>query len=105
MARAYFPFYLVPTAAVEKALGADVPRVAQAALKAILRHGKGLEIAHQQICYQGHELAFSSCVTAAGDLVLDIDLGDPKLRARIVLEKDLRAEGRTLRGVRSPRRH
>ena len=89
MARANFPFYFVATAAVEKAVGAQLQAVALAALKAMLRHGKGLEIAHQQITYGDVPLAFSSRVTKSGDLVLDLDLGDPRLASRIILESCL----------------
>jgi hypothetical protein len=99
MTRAYLPFYCVPTPAVHAAIGGNVQNVALAALKAILRRGKGLEVAHQQIVYAGHDLAFSARVTSNGDLVLTLDLGDPKLRHRIVLEADLRREARQVRGV------
>ena len=99
MPRVFLPFYCVPTPAVVAAVGNDIQRIALAALKAMLRRGKSLDIAHQQISYAGHELAFSARVTTAGDLVLDIDLGDPKLRDRIVLEADLRRETRKVRGI------
>ncbi len=104
MTRAYLPFICVPTPAVRAAIGGSVEPVALAALKAILRRGHGLNIAHQQIVYAGHDLAFSSRVTSAGDLVLTLDIGDPKLRDRIVLEADLRQKARSVRGIAQHKR-
>lgn len=97
MARVFLPVYCVPTQAVARALGSDVERVALAALKAALRHRKSLEIAHQQISYAGHEVAFSTRLTAAGDLILDIDIGNPSLRNRIILEDEFRRETKKVR--------
>jgi hypothetical protein len=70
MPRAFLPFICVPTAAVRAAIGSSVEPVAVASLKAILRRGHGLNVAHQQIVFAGHDLAFSSRITSAGDLVL-----------------------------------
>jgi hypothetical protein len=104
MARAYLPFHCYPSAEAEKIIGDAIGRVALLALEAILANGKGLEIAHQQIRWRGHDLAFSSRVSGSGELILDIDLGDPRLAGRIVLEEELRREMRQVRGIRSERR-
>lgn len=100
MARALLPFYCFPTPPAAKIVGSDVSTVAVLALKAILRGGRGLEIAHQQIRYGEHALAFSSRVTPGGDLIVEIDVGDPKLCDRVVVEADLAAANRRVKGIR-----
>jgi hypothetical protein len=104
MNRAYLPFLFIPSHAAANALGRNADRVAVLALKAILQHGKSVEVAHQQIHYGRHDLAFSSRVTKNGDLIMELDLGDPRLCNRLVLEEELRQAGRTVRGVQSSRR-
>ncbi len=104
MNRAYLPFLFVPSNAAANALGRNADRVAVLALKAILQHSKSLEVAHQQIRSGRHDLAFSSRVTKNGDLIMELDLGDPRLCHRLVLEEELRRAGRSVRGVRSARR-
>ncbi|MET0539974.1 MAG: hypothetical protein ABWZ64_18860 [Xanthobacteraceae bacterium] len=66
------------------------------ALKAILRNRRGIEVAHQQIKYRKHTLAFSSRVGREGDLIVDLDVGVPGLDNRLVLETDLRRAERAL---------
>jgi hypothetical protein len=79
--------------AVQKLLGPELPKVAVLAVQAILRQRRGVEVAHQQIRYRKHHFAFSSRIGRHGDLILDIDVGDPALENRIVIEADLaRAE-------------
>src|SRR5262245_23260240 len=46
MHRAYFPLLLTATPAVRKLLGADLPGVATLAVQAILKHRRGIEVAH-----------------------------------------------------------
>ena len=104
MARALFPFYCFTTPAAHKLIGADTAGVAVLALKAVVRNGRGLEIAHQQIRWDGHDLAFSTRIGKLGDLVLEIDVGDPSLRDRVVLEADLRREVRKVKGIRDDAR-
>ena len=101
MQRALLPFLFQPSEAVRRALGRDLERVAVSALFAVLRHSKSLEVAHQQISYAGHHLAFSSRVSAGGMIVLDIDEGDPRLAGRLILEEDLRRDFRRVRGIGS----
>lgn len=104
MTRAFLPFYCYPTPAVAKLIGSDVDRVALLALRAILLDARSLEVAHQQIRYGGHDLAFSSRINAAGDVVIDLDVGEPGLRDRIVLEADLRRDARKVKGIRDETR-
>ena len=93
MHRASLPILMTATPAAQKLLGPDLPKVAVLAMQAILRHRRGIEIAHQQIRYRKHQFAFSSRIGRHGDLILDLDVGDPALENRIVIEADLvRAE-------------
>ena len=89
MNRAYLPFVLIPSHAARSLLGADLDKVGVLALRAILRHRKSLEVAHQQIRYRRHDLAFSSRIGERGDLVLELDIGDARLADRLILEEDL----------------
>ncbi len=57
MKRAHLPFLVVPSHAAAALVGRDLDVVAVLALKAILQHRKGLEVAHQQIRYRKHDLA------------------------------------------------
>lgn len=104
MKLANFPIVCGATPAAAARLGPALERVAIAAFKAMIkRHGR-LEIAHQQISYLGHDLAFSSRISGAGDLIIEFDVGDPNLANRIVFEDDLRQAHRNIRGIRSSRR-
>ena len=98
MNRAYLPFVLIPSHAARSLLGADLDKVGVLALRAILRHRKSLEVAHQQIRYRRHDLAFSSRIGSQGDLVLELDIGDPNLAGRLVLEEDLQRAARKAAG-------
>ena len=99
MIRAELPFLVQPSLKARKILGSDARRVAVMALRAILRHRKSLEVAHQQIVFRDTHLAFSSRVNAGGFLVLDLDIGDPRLADRLVLEEDLRRNDQGPRGI------
>jgi hypothetical protein len=90
MHRANFPILLFASPAAQALLGRDVAAVGVLALKAILRNRRGIEVAHQQIKYRKHALAFSSRIGREGDLILDLDIGLPGLDKRLVLETDLR---------------
>jgi hypothetical protein len=93
MHRASLPILMTASPAVRKLLGPELPKVAVLAMQAILRHRRGIEVAHQQIRYRKHHVAFSSRIGRHGDLILDLDVGDPSLENRIVIEADLaRAE-------------
>jgi hypothetical protein len=87
---AYLPFLIMPSHAARSLLGAALPNVAVLALRAILSHRKGLEVAHQQIRYRKQDLVFSSRIGARGDLIIELDIGDPRLSNRLVMEEDLR---------------
>ena len=90
MVRGSFPFVIIPSHQLRGLLGNDLPRVAELAVRAILEHRRSLEVAHQQIKFRKHHIAFSSRVSKWGDLVLELDVGNPQLGNVIVLESDLR---------------
>ncbi len=104
MGRAFLPFHFYASRAVSDLLPVQAERVAVLALRAVLRERRSLEVAHQQVRYGGHNFAFSSRITDDGILVLDLDVGDPKLAHRIVLEEDLRAATRKTKGLRDEER-
>jgi hypothetical protein len=91
---AHLPFLIMPSHAARNLLGAALPNVAVLALRAILSHRKGLEVAHQQIRYRKQDLVFSSRIGARGDLIIELDIGDPRLSNRLVMEEDLRRSQR-----------
>jgi len=97
MDHGYLPFVLIPSHDVRALLGPDLRKAASLALKAILRHKKSLEVAHQQITYRKHCLAFSSRIGTQGDIILELGLGDPRLGHRLILENELREAQRRLR--------
>jgi hypothetical protein len=105
MASAFLPIFVIPSNAARQALGSDLAKVAVLALKAILLNHKGIEVAHQQIRYRERDLAFSSRIGARGDLILELDMGDPKLSHRIILEDDLRRAARRPEQRNGHRRH
>jgi hypothetical protein len=108
MDRASLPFYLHASPIVREELGRDLHKVAVLALQAVLRHRKGLEVALQQISYRKRHIAFSSRIGRYGDLILELDVGDPALADRIFLEQDMRkaeVEAARTRTVSSKRRH
>ena len=99
MPRAFFPIiYSASPAAVQKA-GPELHRAVQLALRAILRHSRSIEVAHQQIRFQGVNLAFCSRISVRGDLIVEIDVGDERLSDRIVLEDELRIAERKARTI------
>jgi hypothetical protein len=97
MHRANLPLLIVPSHAARSALGRDLKKVALLVVKAILQNCEAVEVAHQQVRYRKHDLAFSSRIGSQGDLILELDLGDPRLSHRIVLEADLRRAERNQR--------
>jgi hypothetical protein len=90
MDKAFLPILVIATHAARRALGSDVRKVAILAAKAIVRNRRSLEVAHQQIRFGEHDLAFCSRVGKLGDLILELDIGDPRLGDRLVLEEELR---------------
>src|SRR5215831_16835850 len=87
MDKAFLPILVIATHAAWRALGSDVRKVAVLAAKAIVRNRRSLEVAHQQIRFGEHDLAFCSRIGKLGDL---LDIGDPRLGDRLVLEEELR---------------
>jgi hypothetical protein len=98
MHTAHLPFIIVPSHSARAVLGANLPKAAVLALRAILINRKSLEVAHQQIRFGKHQLVFSSRIGSKGDLILELDLGDPRLRERLILENDLRRAEHAARG-------
>jgi hypothetical protein len=90
MQRAFVPFRFVPSRGVTRALSGDLLVVAVDALRAVIRQAKALEFAHQQIEVRGHHIALSTCVTDTGELIVELDLGDPAVTDRLVTEAELR---------------
>ena len=97
MNRAYLPFRFLPSRALVDLLGRDLREVAVLALRAVLKHSRGLEVAHQQVVFRDHHIALSTRVTAGGELIVDLDVGDPALAHRLVLEDELRQAGQRSR--------
>lgn len=90
MSRHSLPIVIYPSLAARRLLGPGIDDAAGIALRTLLKERRSLEIAHQQIVYRSHHLAFSSRIGTQGDLILVLDIGDPKLAERVVLEDDLR---------------
>jgi hypothetical protein len=107
MNRAYLPFLFLPSHSLAEAVGGDIRKIAVLALRAVLQHRKGLEVAHQQITFGELHVAMSTRITSTGELVVELDVGDPRLQDRLILEDELRQAawaGRQMRGVRGPMR-
>jgi hypothetical protein len=112
MVRSNLPVYIEPSRTVSELLGSHIGYVALLAIRSILKNRRGIEVAYQQILYRGHHLALSSRITARGDLVIEIDVGDPSLAQRLILEDELRSaerrtreEDRKVREARHKLRH
>jgi hypothetical protein len=97
MDRAFLSILVIPTHAARRALGSDLHKVAALAAKAIIRGKRGLEVAHQQIQIAEHELAFCSRIGVQGDLILERDVGDPRLSDWIVLAEELQRASKFVR--------
>jgi hypothetical protein len=105
MNRAYLPFLFLPSQTAIDLIGRDLAKVAVLALRAILQHRKSLEVAHQQIRYGKHDLAFSSRINGSGELIIELDIGDPRLSQRLVLEEEFRRATRDAQKLIAKRRH
>ena len=99
MIRSFLPFLFIPSRAAARVIGRERDKVAVLALQAILRNHRSLEVAHQQIRWRAHNLAFSSRITGGGELVVELDIGDPRLEHRLVLEQELRAAVKRWKGI------
>jgi hypothetical protein len=97
MPTAELPFFVVASQSARGLLGPNLGKAAVCALRAILLHRKSLEVAHQQIKFGKHELVFSSRIGSKGDLILQLDVGEPGLGKRLILEDDLRRAERSAR--------
>jgi hypothetical protein len=87
-----YPSRLVfrPSAAVREAAGPDLGKIARLALEAVLKNGRSLEIAHQQVAYGKVHYALSSWIGNRGQLVLELDIGNAELAGRVILEEELK---------------
>ena len=90
MERASLPFLLIASPAARQILGRDLHKVAVLAMQALLRNHRGVEVALQQIDYRKRPIAFSSRIGQLGDLILELDIGDPAFADRLFLEQDFR---------------
>ncbi|MBN9017660.1 MAG: hypothetical protein J0H11_09610 [Rhizobiales bacterium] len=104
MQRSPFPIFVFPAPALRAMDGPDLERVAALALRATLLSRRSLEIAHQQIVWRGRHFAFSARISAKGELIIEIDVGDPRLAGRIVLEEDMQRAARGARDKARPAR-
>jgi hypothetical protein len=103
MPRALFPIIFTASPAVSRAIGGELHQAVILALRAVIKHGRSLEVAHQQIRFRDQDLSFCSRITARGDLVIELDLGDARLADRIILEDDLKKAERKTRPIRGQR--
>jgi hypothetical protein len=76
---------------VRHLLGNDLHKVAALAVRAILANRRSLEIAHQQIKYRKHHIAFSSRINAWGDLVVELDVSNPRFQRRLAQQAAVEA--------------
>ena len=79
-----FRFNLSPKARL--AVGDAIAAVAGAAFREVVLAGEGFELAHLQFGFRGLTLALSSSVSAAGDVEIEADLGDPARPASLATE-------------------
>ena len=85
-----FPIIVYASADVRRAIGPDLGKAAGLALRALLKERRSVEIAHKQVVYRRCPIAFSSRVGVHGALILELDVGNPNLADRVVLEEDLK---------------
>ena len=97
MVRSNIPVYVHASPAVHEAVGNALGQIAVLAIRTILKNARSLEVAHQQIRYRQHHLALSSRITKMGDLVINMDVGDPGLAHHVIYEADLRGAERSAR--------
>ncbi len=96
--RAFLPFLFLPSHAVAHMLGRQAERAAVLALRAILQDHRQLEVAPADPFRRAPLdvfLAHHGAWGAGGRL----DIGDPRLEGRIILEDDLKNATRRVRGV------
>lgn len=91
MDRVSLPFLLISTPAARAAAGRDLHNVAVLAFREILGKRSHIEIAHLQVSYRKHCFAVSSRVGRHGDMIIEIDIGNPALEGRVIFDADLRS--------------
>lgn len=100
MALAALPIIVRTSPALREALGPALSAATHLALREVFRNRRSIEVAHQQIVCRRRHVAFSSRVGREGDLILDLDLGDPTLGGRVVLEEEFRDASRRIARIR-----
>jgi hypothetical protein len=83
------PFYFHASPALSAKLGARLGAAARAAIRAILLSHRRFDVAHQHVMLDGVSITFSSRIGARGDILVELDVGDPGLANRTILEADL----------------
>lgn len=86
----HLPFVFHASHEARREIGPHLEEAAGQALRSLLKGRGTLEIAHQQFRFKGRHIAFSSKIGSDGDLVMILDVGDPRLSGRVVKESDLR---------------
>lgn len=106
MQRLLFPILVHASPEIRHAIGPELGKVAGLALRAVFKERRSLEIAHKQVVYRRHHIAFSSRIGELGDLILELDVGHPGLADRVILEDELKrsAQRNGATGARGPRR-
>ncbi|MDE1993327.1 MAG: hypothetical protein KGI75_12560 [Rhizobiaceae bacterium] len=89
MQKNYLPISIYPSTALHRIIGPDFEKIAGLALREVLKNRRSLEIAHQQVAWKNLTIAFSSRITTSGNLIIELDIGDPRLKDRIILEEDM----------------
>jgi hypothetical protein len=103
MHRNYMPISVYPSTALHSIVGPDFEKIAGLALREVLKNRRSLEIAHQQIGWKKLAIAFSSRITNSGHLIIELDIGDPRLKDRVILEDDMRRAGAPATGGQAHR--
>lgn len=83
------PFVFHASHEARREIGAHLEEAAGQALRTLLKGRGTLEIAHQQFRFKGKQIAFSSKIGSEGDLIMILDLGDPRLADRVIPESAL----------------
>ena len=102
MNRAFLPFRFLPSAVLVDRFGKELFAIAVLAVRAVLKHRKSLEIAHQQIIFRDTPIALSTRISETGDVIVDLDIGDPNLANRIILEDELLRAAQSARTIAGP---
>jgi len=95
--RGLMTFRYIPTGAAEAAFGSRLEPIAAGAIRAILRAGRGFDVAHLQFRRGRDLVAVRSRTRPSGELEVEIDVGNPQLPAVVFTEAEMRAADRQSR--------